>query len=198
VTDADREGFASTITGMFAYYRQPLSEFTLDVWWNGCQEYALADVRRALTVHTKDPDRGQYLPKLADVERLLGGGATDRGVQAWSIVLAAARDVGAYRDVDFGDAAVHQAIADMGGWPLICRAEVEELRHLQHRFMQALQVFSLRGAPNAPAHLPGDRSADDVYTSRGLKAPQPVRVLSALRAVDAKLLPPGPTLRIGG
>jgi hypothetical protein len=198
VTEADRDEFQAFLADVFAYYRQPLSDFTLDTWWAGCEEYQLADLRKAVTVHIRDPDRGSFLVKLSDISRQLGGGATDRGVMAWSIVLEVARIEGAYRDVDFGDAAVHQAITDLGGWPLLCRAEVAELRHLQHRFMQGYQVFSTRGAPSAPLYLAGDRDREAVYESHGLPPPRPVRVLSDLRRCDPKQLLPGRVLAIGG
>lgn len=199
--DDENRAFAAYISDVLAYYRQDATNFILDVWWAGCRDYEFVDVKRALQLHIQDPDRGQFAPKLADLTRHLGGTSTDRGVLAWGIVLEAARQVGSYRDVDFGDAAVHQAITDIGGWPLICRAEVDELRHLQHRFMQALRAYTSNGAEhahaNAPAALRGDRSADDTYVAKGLKAPEPTRVLSALRQADPALLLPGPTLAIG-
>ena len=177
----DSEAFRSYLSDVLAYYRQDVTDFVLDVWWAGCKRYELADVRRALGAHVQDPQRGMFAPKLADVTRQLGGTVTDRAVLAWSIVLEAAARVGAYRDVDFGDLAVHQAIADLGGWPMLCRTDVSELRHLQHRFGQAYELYALRGTPpHAPQALIGDRAADDVWTAKGLKAPEPVRVASSL------------------
>jgi hypothetical protein len=192
----EKSTFEAYIGDVLAYYRQDVTDFLLDVWWAGCQQYAFEDVKRALQAHIQDPDRGQFAPKLADLTRQLGGAATDRSVIAWGIVLEAARSVGAYRDVDFGDAAVHQAIVDLGGWPMLCRTPSDELRHLQHRFAQAFQVYASRGAPLAPLALPGDRGADDTYAVRGIKPPQPTRVLSSLRSIDKQLLLPGPVLSI--
>jgi hypothetical protein len=177
MTPSEQTAFEAYITDVLAYYRQDVSDFLLDVWWAGCRQYQLVDVKRAITAHIRDPKDGKFPPKLADVTRQLGEASTDRAVLAWSGVLQAASAVGAYRDVDFGDLAVHQAIADLGGWPLLCRTEVSELRHLQHRFSQAYQVYATRGVPaHAPTSLLGDRGADDTWRVRGMNAPEPVRI----------------------
>jgi hypothetical protein len=177
----EQTAFEAYLSDVMAYYRADVTSFILDVWWAGCRQYELSAVKAALSSHIQDPDRGQWAPKLADVTRSLGGTSSDRAVMAWGIVLEAAARVGAYRDVDFGDLAVHQAIADIGGWPLICRTDVAELRHLQHRFNQAYQLYALRGTPlHTPEALGGDRAADDVYVAKGLPPPKPVHVASPL------------------
>lgn len=197
MTPSEKGEFWLYLADVMAYYGKPSSEFVNNVWWEALKGYELEPIKRALSAHVQDADRGQYQPKVADVTRFLGGTSSDRAQLAWSIVVEAMARVGAYQDVDFGDAAVHQAIKDVGGWPTLCRAELEELRHLQHRFMQGYQVYALRGAPAAPVSLAGDRSTDDTYAVRNLQPPQPVHVLSDLRRVDPKLLLPGPVLTIG-
>jgi hypothetical protein len=172
----DRKGLVALITDALAYYRQPVSEFTLQVWVNACDAYSLEQVRKAITAHATDPERGQFAPKVADVVRHLSGTLTDRSQMAWGKALDAASSVGAYSDVVFDDPAIHAAIEDMGGWPKFCRSETKELSYLQHRFCESYRAYVGRGDFSYPARLGGDRSSDAMYAKRGLPPPKPAVV----------------------
>jgi len=173
---SDRKAFAQLVSDVHAYYRQDVSEFTLNVWWEGCQEYDLELVTKAFTTHAKDPDRGSFCPRLSDIERILRGTTTDRAAVAWGAVMRAIGAVGAYQDVDFGDPAAHAAIHDLGGWPKVCRGDLRELGHLQHRFCESYRSYIARGVTTCPAVLMGDRSPDAEYERRGLPPPKPALI----------------------
>lgn len=178
----EQKEFGALVTAALGYYRQDVSEFTLSVWWQGCQSYSLEQVSKALTSHATDPERGQFPPKVADIVRILGGTHTDRALLAWGRTLDAMSRVGAYSDVVFDDPAIHAAIADMGGWPKLCRTDMKELSYLQHRFCQSHRAYSERGEFEYPRLLTGDRSPDEVYAKRGLKPPKPAVVGDVERA----------------
>lgn len=152
----DKAGFKALISDAMAFYRQDVSAFLLSVWWQACERYSLEQVTKAMTAHAMDPERGQFPPKPADIVRQLQGTFGDRSLVAWSRVLDAMQRVGGYASVDFGDAATHQAITDMGGWTVLCRSEVDELPFLQRRFCEAHRVYSQRGAEGAPLALTGE------------------------------------------
>lgn len=170
----DRGAFARLVSEIHAYYRQDVSAFVLDVWWDGCQGYDLEQVSRAFTVHAKDPDKGQFLPKLADLERILRGTTTDRAAIAWGKVREAMASVGQYQDVAFDELAIHAAVADLGGWPKVCRTEHAELGYLQHRFCESYRAYAKRSGYECPRTLIGDRSPDVEWEKRGLRPPRPV------------------------
>lgn len=170
---SEQQRFAELVTSALGYYRQDVTPFTLAVWWQGCQPFALEQVSKALTAHATDPDRGQFAPKVADIVRILGGTSTDRAALAWGKVYEAMGSVGAYTDVVFDDAAIHAAVADMGGWQKMCRSSMEELSYLQHRFSESYRAYSGRGEFDYPKVLTGDRSPDELYHKRGLKSPKP-------------------------
>lgn len=172
--NTEKHNFYALISDALGYWRQDVSEFALSVWWNGCQQYEFEDVAKALSAHATDPDKGQFAPKVADVVRILGGTRTDRSLLAWGKVHEAMSRVGAYSDVDFGDSATHAAIQDMGGWPKVCRTNVDQLSYLQHRFCELYKAYDGRQVEHIP--LVGDRSPDEMYRRRGLKAPEPVRI----------------------
>lgn len=175
--------FRELLTNALSFYRQDVSTFMLDVWWQACQGFELEQVRKALTAHAMDPDRGHFAPKPADLVRQLAGTATDRALLAWGKVLTAMQSVGAYTDVVFDDPAIHAVIEDLGGWPKVCRGETKDLGYLQHRFTEAHRAYSGRATFDYPNRLAGDRSPDAVYAKSGLPPPSPALVGDSERAM---------------
>lgn len=169
----DKAALVALVSDVLAYYRQPVSEFTLSVWWSACQPFEMEQVRKALTGHATDPERGQFPPKVADLVRLLSGTVTDRAALAWGKVHEAMSAVGAYQDVVFDDPAIHAAVEDCGGWPKVCRTELKDLSYLQHRFCESHKAYSARGEFGYPKRLCGDRSPDSEYEKHGIPLPKP-------------------------
>lgn len=178
----DQPAFTKLVTDVHAYYRQPVSEFTLSVWAQSCQTFSLEQMQKAFTRHATDPDRGQFCPKVADIIRILQGTHTDRAALAWGKALEAMSAVGAYTDVIFDDPAIHAVIQDLGGWVKVCRTENKELSFLQHRFCEGHRAYTGRGTFEYPRKLTGDRSPDDMYESRGLPVPRPALIGDPERA----------------
>lgn len=180
----DLKPFQRLLTDALAYYGKDATKFTLDVWWNACQQFDLEQVSKALTAHAMDPERGQFAPKVADIIRVLAGTSTDRASLAWGKVLEAAQRVGAYQDVVFDDPAIHAAVEDCGGWPKLCRTDLKELGYLQHRFCESHKAYTGRGSFEFTRRLAGDRSPDAEYEKKRLPLPQPVMVGDVDRCRD--------------
>lgn len=177
----DKPQLVQMVTDVLAYYRQPVSEFTLQVWCQACQPFTIEQVSKALTAHATDPERGQFAPKVADLVRILQGTHTDRAQLAWGKALEAMSRVGAYTDVVFDDPAIHAAVEDLGGWPKVCRTETKDLSYLQHRFCESHKAYTGRGAFEYPRRLAGDRSPDYEYEKKGLALPKPALIGDADR-----------------
>lgn len=178
---SESKDFFRMVSDALGYWKQDASEFTLQVWWQGCQPFSFEQVSKALTAHATDPDKGQFAPKVADIVRQLAGTKTDRSLLAWGRVHDAMSSVGAYQDVDFGDNAIHAAIMDLGGWMKLCRTELTDLSYLQHKFCEAYRAYQAAGVAEIPA-LAGDRSPDAMYLKRGLPVPKPVQIGSGKSA----------------
>lgn len=172
----DKAALTELVSQVLAYYRQPVSEFTLSVWWSACQPYSLEQIRKAMTAHATNPDGGQFAPKVADLVRILEGTHTDRAMLAWGKVHEAMSAVGAYQDVVFDDPAIHAVVEDLGGWPKLCRTEIKELGYVQTRFCNGHKAYTGRGEFAYPRRLAGDRSPDDAYEAKGIPLPKPALV----------------------
>jgi len=180
--NTERTEFSALVTSALAYYRQDVTPFTLDVWWQGCKPFALEQVSKALTAHATDPDRGQFAPKVADVVRQLGGTKTDRAMVAWGKLYDAMCRVGAYTDVVFDDPAIHASVSDIGGWVKLCRSDLANLSYTQHQFSESYRAYAGQQGFDYPRVLGGDRSPDELYAKRGLKPPAPVVIGDVERA----------------
>lgn len=91
--DADRGTFARLIQDVAEYYDRKLTAAAIEVYWHGLRRYSVDQVRRATSVHVSDPDRGRYMPRVADVVAAIQ--ATQRADgrpgpdEAWSIAVPA-------------------------------------------------------------------------------------------------------------
>lgn len=167
----DKPDFLALVADVLAYHRQPASEFVLGVWWEACKAFSMEQVQKALQAHAMDPERGRFAPLVADVVRVLQGTTTDRAAVAWGRVLTSMQGIGAYSDIDFGDPAIHAAVRDLGGWPKLCRSDLNELRFVQGRFCESYRAYVARGVLECPMVLMGDRSPDVEYEKKGLPLP---------------------------
>lgn len=142
--ERDLPAFVTTLTGVADYYGKELSSGVIDVYWQGLREYDLDAVQKALWNHAKNPDSGQFMPKIADVAKMLQGRTGDQAAVAWSKVNTAVRRVGTYADVAFDDAIIHRVLADMGGWVLLGTKTEDEFPFVARDFENRYRAYRMR------------------------------------------------------
>ena len=148
--------FSNLMVGVAEYYGKDLSAATIKVYMLGLQTYDLMDIKRALSQHMQNPDNGQFMPKVADVVRLIDGDTGSQAGTAWVKVDKALRIQGPYRDVCFDDPIIHRVIDDMGGWiKFVTRADDGEYPFQQKEFERRYQGYAGRPLPDYPKILIG-------------------------------------------
>lgn len=170
---SDKPALMALISDVHAYYRQPVSQFVLQVWINACENFELEQVSKAMTAHVTDPEAGKFCPKVADMVRVLQGTKTDRASMAWGKVYEAMGAVGGNSDVVFEDSAIHAAIQDIGGWPKMCQGESKDLSYQQHQFCKAYLAYAGLQNFEYPRKLLGRLSDEAGFAKKGLKPPKP-------------------------
>lgn len=159
---SDRKPFSDLLSEVLAYYGKPMSEFLLSTFWHGLRAHEFEDVSRAFSLHAKDPDRGQFAPKLADIARMLEGSTSTQGMRAWAKVDRAIRCVGANRSVTFDDPLIHVVIVEMGGWIPMCRSDESDMPFKAREFEKRYAAYRLRReVPPFPPRLIGANEADN-------------------------------------
>lgn len=145
MTRDEQQRLLQTLAGVYAYYERELTEFAVSVWVEDLQAFAIDAIERAFTAHRRDPQRGQWLPKSADILRHLTPVDGEAGALAWTQLMAEVRSCGSYGRPRI-DASTRLALDTVGGWGALCRAQERELPHLQRRFLEAFGIFEARAA----------------------------------------------------
>lgn len=159
---SDRENFARILAEVMAYYGKEGSPFLLDVFWTSLKGHEFEDVSRAFTLHARDPDRGQFAPRVADITRLLEGSTSTQGMRAWAKVEQAVKSVGKYRSVTFDDPLIHVVVTEMGGWTNLCCSSIDELPFKARDFERRYAAYRLRRElPGFSPYLIGQHEADN-------------------------------------
>lgn len=170
--ESDRDAFSELINSVYAFYGRDSSSFAVDVWWTAMRAFDLAAVRQALGRHTMNPDAGQFVPKPADVVRMLGGSTQDAAMVAWSKVERALRHVGTYQSVVFDDPLIHRVLDDMGGWVKLGTVTEDELPFRAKEFETRYRGFRMRSElPAFPAVMIGIAQSHNEQGGHQVAAP---------------------------
>jgi len=175
MTEADKKNFYTLVGNVYAFYRQDTSSFALGVWWEAMKPFDFAAVADALNRHCVNPDSGQFMPKPADVVKMLRGSTLDGAMVAWSKVDKAVRQVGTYASVAFDDPIIHRVLQDMGGWVALGSKDEREWPFVAKEFETRYRGYRVRGeVPEYPKVLIGIAEAQN--NQNDLKSQPPVLI----------------------
>lgn len=175
MTPQDSARFASLIGNVYAFYRQDHSEFAISVWWQAMKPFDFEAVADALNRHCVNPDTGQFMPKPADVVKMLRGSTQDSAMAAWSKVDKGIRQVGTYASVVFDDPIIHRVIHDMGGWVALGTKDEKEWPFVAKEFENRYRGYRVRNeVPEYPRQLLG--IAESQNSREGRRSQPPVLI----------------------
>lgn len=184
--DSELIEFSKTLLAVADYYGKELSENVVDLYWNGLREYDLESVKKALWAHARNPDTGQFMPKIADIARVTQGRTDDQAAIAWSKVDQAVRRVGTYQCVVFDDPVIHRVIVDMGGWVLIGGKDNKEWPFVAREFENRYRGYRMRDdTPEYPPVLIGMANAHN--SQQGFRQNPPILIGDERRANTVRL-----------
>lgn len=163
---------------------RPLSAVAISMWWNVMRPYDLPAVRQAFDRHMRNPDAGQFMPKPADVLRMMTGSTQDSALVAWSKVDRAVRLVGTWESVAFDDALIHRVLADMGGWTALGMKTEHEWPFVAKEFENRYRGYRVRNeSPEYPPVLVGIAQAQNSHENRESLPPVMAGDASAVKRV---------------
>jgi len=170
--DADKQKFFTLIAGVYAFYRQDMSDFAGSVWWEAMRPFDFAAVADALNRHCVNPDTGQFMPKPADAVKMLHGSSHDSAMVAWSKVDKGVRQVGTYASVVFDDSIIHRVLHDMGGWVALGTKTEQEWPFIAKEFETRYRGYRVRSeSPEYPKVLIGIAEAQNSQEGRASQPP---------------------------
>ena len=156
----DFEKFQQGLTGVYAFYDKEINDFALDLWWNSLKQFDLPAIIQAFNRHVVNTESGKWLPKPADIIRMLQGSTQDVALIAWAKVDKAVRHKGTYVDVVFDDPVIHRVLHDMGGWIALGQKNEDEWPFVAREFENRYRGFRERSEiPEYPSVLIGIANA---------------------------------------
>ena len=177
----DYDDFVDILQVVSEQYGKRVSDGVVALYWQGLQEFDLAAVRDALGRHIRNTDTGQFMPKIADIIRMLQGSSQDAAFSAWSKVDKAVRHVGPYETVCFDDPLIHRVLHDMGGWMMLGQKTDEEWPFVARDFENRYRGFKSRNERvDYPSKLIGISEAHNV--KEGHEVGQPMLIGNAEKA----------------
>ena len=144
MTEHDFEKFRDGLTGVYAFYDKEINTFALDLWWNSLKQFDLPAIIQAFNRHVVNTESGKWLPKPADIIRMLQGSTQDAALIAWAKVDKAVRYKGTYVDVVFDDPVIHRVLHDMGGWIALGQKNEDEWPFVAREFENRYRGFRER------------------------------------------------------
>lgn len=169
-----REQFVALMAGVAELYGKSLSPQLISIYWEGLRDYEFSEVKDAINLHVRNPDTGQFMPKIADVVKFLEGSTLTQAMRAWQKVTDALRLVGTYSSVVFDDPIIHAVIADMGGWQPLGQVQNDELPFKAREFEKRYQGYKVKPPQNYPRKLIGIFERENAM--RGFESDPPTMI----------------------
>lgn len=169
----DFKQFRELLDGVYDFYGRTPSNFHRDIWWKAMSTYDYAAVNDAMNRHLMNPDTGQFLPKPADIVKMISGTTTDSSLVAWTKVEEAIRKVGPWESIVFDDPLINRVVHDMGGWIKICEITDDELPFLRNQFSNRYRGYASRSeVPAYPRALTGIAEHQNRQADQPIKPPK--------------------------
>lgn len=162
MTEKDLDSFSTVLATACNLYGVEMTEAQLELWFELFKNYTVEEFDWATKRHLKDPDRGMFMPRPADLMRLLAGSGKSASLNAWAKVIEAMRNIGPWHSVAFDDALIHRALAEIGGWTWLCSQSYDQLAFIENRFVELYKLLRARDDQSAyPSHLVGLEEANN-------------------------------------
>lgn len=186
MNQSDFDNFCMVLTSVGELYGKPVGEFAISLWWGALKGYDLKAVQEALSRHVRNPDNGQFMPKPADVVKMMQGSTQDSALSAWAKVDRALRQIGPYQTVAFDDPLIHLVLHEMGGWIGLGNKNDDEWPFVAKEFENRYRGFKARGeVPAYPPKLIGISEAHNA--KQGFETTPPMLIGDAVKAQQVML-----------
>lgn len=164
------------------YGKKP-SDGLISLYWQGLKSYEFNAVREAIGKHLANTDTGQFMPKIADIIRMMQGSSLDSALSAWSKVDRAVRDIGPYETVVFDDPIIHKVLHDMGGWLMLSEKTEDEWPFVAKEFENRYRGFKSRNEKiEYPSKLIGLSEANN--EKEGYSIAKPILIGDIKKAIE--------------
>lgn len=185
--ESEKANFAEILYALGQYCDKDLPKGVIEIYWNGLKHLDFSAVRDAMSRHVHNPDTGQFMPKIADITRMLGGTSNDKAMVAWAKVDKAVRHIGPYRSVVFDDPIIHRVLVEMGGWISLGEKQTDDWPFVAKEFENRYRGYAMRG--ETPEYQPVLTGISNAHNEKeGFKTESPMLIGNAEKAQEVMRL----------
>jgi hypothetical protein len=138
----DKRIFGETLISMGELYDRKISPTLAEMYFRDLAEYPLEEVLATFETHRKDPDRGRFFPKIADLMDKLECSSDEAGLVAWVEVR---RLMSNSRAAKSADPVAEYVVQELGGWLRLGQTPEEKLVWVEKEFVKRYVMHSERG-----------------------------------------------------
>jgi hypothetical protein len=144
------------LSDMFDYYKQDASGGAARIYKRALKSIPIEQLYEMLDTHIADPDKGQFMPKVADFVRVSSGTKKGNATAAWNKIYTAISTIGPYATFTIDDPWAMRALSEIGGFQSLCEMTVNDLDFKMHEFNRLYEMYRGQGAPeNYPSKFKG-------------------------------------------
>jgi len=164
----EQDEFKKTMIGLGEYYGKEITSSLLEIYWYDLKPLSIDQFKEVVSLHRKNPDNGQFFPKVADIEKMIGGNSkqqeqalTDKSEMQWLVVLGEIKRVGSWGSLKIEDQQAMAAVQSLGGWKFVCSQTQDQLVWLGKRFVDSYKNFERTPVEALPNKLAGRISLEN-------------------------------------
>lgn len=141
----DKPRFAEALAGMGEMYDKTVTTSLASMYFADLAEHSIDAVLGAMAAHRKDPDRGRFFPRVADVIHQINAArlnASEAAMLAWVEVPKLLQNS---RAAKAADPITERVVSDLGGWVALGRKSPSELVWIAKEFAERYAIYADRG-----------------------------------------------------
>jgi hypothetical protein len=135
--------FGARILAIGLFYEKEITKVVIDLYWEALKDLELCEIEKALQIHIKDPERGRFMPKPADLRGIICN-PVKTPLIAWRTVESAYRKFNYYDTVQFENGVTNAVIKDLGGWIEFSQQNLDE-PWTQKEFERRYEAYAKNG-----------------------------------------------------
>lgn len=136
--NSDKRAFAQALIATGEVYDKEITQAKADIYFIDMTEFTVEQVIQAMAAHRRDPDRGRFFPKPADLIAKIEGEVHGQALSAWPEVERLAANSS---EAISQNPITEIVVREMGGWQRFGRAEYREYPFLQREFVERYETY---------------------------------------------------------
>lgn len=141
------EQFLSIFTTICDYYNRDVRACGYDLYWHELKNFSVEQIQEMFHRHIRNPDTGQFMPKIGDLVKYDQGTTKGNAIEAWHKIYKSISTIGPYQTFTIDDPWAMQSVEEIGGFQHLCELTEKELEFKRNEFEKLYESHKAKGQP---------------------------------------------------